>query len=255
MATNRNWYQTVEDRPSAAVRLYCLPCAGGGASMYHSWARHLPDWVELRAILLPGRQARRREASFEDCDTAAGAIADWLSEEDGPYAIFGHSMGGMLGYRATRALLARGARSPVLLGAACWPVQGVNPGVMPACADDDDVFAAKVARMGGTTAELLADPEFRPFVLAVLRSDFTLCHSYVLRDEPPVPVPVAVYGGKRDAVSPPESLGGWSAMAERVIGPRLFGGDHFFFQDDPGELVRTFAADLADVYAESRTRV
>src|SRR3990167_2490131 len=35
--------------PRASVRLFCFPCAGGGASMYRRWATLLPD-VEVWAV-------------------------------------------------------------------------------------------------------------------------------------------------------------------------------------------------------------
>jgi surfactin synthase thioesterase subunit len=245
MNTNPLWYQAFEPRPAARVRLYCLPCAGGGASSYRPWTPFVPEWAELRAIRLPGRQARHREPSFDDCDTAARAIAGWLSEEDTPYALFGHSMGAMLAYRATRFLLADGARPPVFVASACWPVRGVPPTTMPATTDDDETFCAKVAGMGGSASELLADPDVRELVLPVLRADFALCHTYRYHEEPPLPMPVSVYGGTDDPVTVAENLQTWQAHADRLIGPRLFPGGHFFLQERPDEFAGVVFDDLA----------
>ncbi|MGV9535581.1 thioesterase II family protein, partial [Streptosporangium sandarakinum] len=124
MATQPSWYLAFEPRPAARLHLYGLPFAGGGVSMFRPWARHLPPWVELRAVRLPGRPGRHRQAPFTDCEEAARWLADALAESSAessagfhagdpaagavPYAVFGHSMGALLGYRLTRALLRDG---------------------------------------------------------------------------------------------------------------------------------------------------
>ncbi|MET9070133.1 thioesterase II family protein [Streptosporangium sandarakinum] len=80
MATQPSWYLAFEPRPAARVHLYGLPFAGGGVSMFRPWARHLPPWVELRAVRLPGRPGRHRQAPFTDCEEAARWLADALAE-------------------------------------------------------------------------------------------------------------------------------------------------------------------------------
>ncbi|MFJ4100274.1 thioesterase II family protein [Amycolatopsis japonica] len=247
MARGPLWYQAFEARPDARVRLYCLPCAGGGASTYRPWMPFVPDWVELRAVRLPGRQARHREPAFEDCETAAQAVAEWLSAEEGPYALFGHSMGAMLAYRATRILQAEGAALPALLAAASWPVHGVPHVTMPDPDDDDDAFCAKAAGLAGPATDLLDDPDVRALVLPVMRADFRLCRSYVYREEAPLPVPVSVFGGDDDPVTPAETLSDWKEHGEPVLGPRLFRGGHFFLQEHVGDLTAAVMTDLADV--------
>ncbi|HEX8055009.1 MAG TPA: thioesterase domain-containing protein, partial [Thermoleophilaceae bacterium] len=61
VASATPWVVRFDPRPTAAVRLICLPHAGAGASMYLRWSRALPDWVEVVAVQLSGRETRRRE--------------------------------------------------------------------------------------------------------------------------------------------------------------------------------------------------
>lgn len=238
-----NWYQTLAPRPDADVRLYCLPCAGGGASMFRRWVSCVPPWAELRAILLPGRQARHREPSFTDCETAAEVLAAQLAAQHRPYAVFGHSMGAMIGYRTVQLLAQRNAALPVLLGVACWPVQGIAPQI-GTTEVDDDALCDWVVSMGGATSEVLADSELRAMVLPVLRADFALCRSYTYYRALSSPVPVAVYGGGRDRIAPPSSLRTWRRHATQMRGPRIFAGGHFFFQDDPAALASALFNDI-----------
>ncbi|MFC5827073.1 thioesterase II family protein [Nonomuraea insulae] len=228
------WYLAFEPRPSARLHLYALPCAGGGPSAYRSWTRHLPPWVELRAVTLPGRPGRHREPAHTDCDTAARALAAELAGQSVPYVVFGHSMGAMLGYRMVRELESGGGRRPELLAVAAWPVRGAV--VQPDPRADDERFAAALRALGGLPDEIAHDPGALARTLPVARADFTLCASYTYRAEPPLSVPVAAFCGTRDPVAPPESMAEWREHTADFRGLRVFDGDHFFVRDRVAEM-------------------
>ena len=44
-------------RAEPRYRLFCVPYAGGGSGAYRLWPPDLPDWVEVVAVRLPGREA------------------------------------------------------------------------------------------------------------------------------------------------------------------------------------------------------
>lgn len=246
MTANASWFQAFDPRPEARLHLYCLPCAGAGASNYRQWSRLLPPWIEVRAVLLPGRQSRYLEPPLLDADQAAELLADELPPASGrtPYALFGHSMGALLSYRMTRVLLNRRGTLPVLLAAAAWPMRGayeddpLDPG-------DDDAIWRAVRRLGGSAPAVLDDPEMRAIALPVLRADFTLCDTYHYRPEAPLPIPVAAYGGIDDPVTAAGQLHDWQEATVRLLGPRMFAGGHFFVQDHPLEVTAALAADLS----------
>lgn len=240
------WWLPFEPRPAARLRLYCLPCAGGGASMYRQWPKLLPEWIELRAVRLPGRQGRHREASYTDCDTAADALVAALGHEPRePFAFFGHSMGAMISYRMTQMLVERGAPAPALLAVASWPQEGVEADSMPD--PDDDRFAESLKLLGGVPPEMLADPEVLRLSLPVVRDDFRLCRSYRRRAAAPLPVPVAAFVGAADTVTPPDAVAGWQAHSEAFLGLHTLPGGHFFLHDQPATVVRTLVPYLERV--------
>src|SRR4051794_35791452 len=148
MPRSNPWYLTYLPRPDARLRLYCFPCAGSGPSFFRGWSEFLPPWIELRAVRLPGRQGRHREAAFTDADQAVKALLDGLADGlTGDYAFFGHSMGALLAYRMTRELTAVQVRLPRLLAVASWPPQGAPASSMPDPADSDPDFAASCRRL------------------------------------------------------------------------------------------------------------
>src|SRR2546421_12668903 len=58
------WFVRHRPNDSARLRLFCLPYAGGGASIFRSWPEGLPESVEVCAIQLPGREARLGEPAY-----------------------------------------------------------------------------------------------------------------------------------------------------------------------------------------------
>ena len=83
-------------RPDRAT-LFCFPFAGGGASAYNSWVQKMKDKVTVCPIQLPGREERIMDKPYNN-------MTDMLDELEetiwkcirGPYAFWGHSMGGQM---------------------------------------------------------------------------------------------------------------------------------------------------------------
>ncbi|MCG5216060.1 thioesterase domain-containing protein [Streptosporangium soli] len=249
--TRSSWYLSFDPRPAARVHLYGLPFAGGGPSMFRPWSAHLPPWMELRALRLPGRQGRHHQPAFTDCEEAAAVLAGSLARESAatgvPYALFGHSMGALLSYRLTRALLRAGEPAPVLLALAAWPVRGATRACMPDPAAADDQFVAALSELGGLPPELAEDPAVLAMTLPVARADFVLCRSYAYRAEPPLPVPVLALGGTGDLAAPPAGMAEWHDHTEDFRGLRLYDGGHFFVRDHLPDLAAAIAGEVGRI--------
>ena len=99
------WFTCLRPNPQASLRLFCFPYAGGGATIFHGWAEHLPATVEVHAAQLPGRGPRLCETPL----TSIAAIVEQTLPEfrqrlDKPFALFGHSMGALIGFELARRL-------------------------------------------------------------------------------------------------------------------------------------------------------
>lgn len=98
------WITCPQPHLQARLRLFCLPYAGGGASIFRTWSESLPI-VEICPIQLPGRERRIAEPPFDRLEpllqSLTAAILPYL---DKPFALFGHSMGGLLAFELVRSL-------------------------------------------------------------------------------------------------------------------------------------------------------
>src|SRR5688500_5923578 len=96
-AVHDPWLACVRPRPRSAIRLFCFPHAGGGASGFHGWADALPGPVEVCPVQLPGRETRLREPAFTRLGPLVEALAGALRPYfDRPFAFFGHSLGALV---------------------------------------------------------------------------------------------------------------------------------------------------------------
>jgi len=231
------WLHVPAARPGARLRLYCIPYAGGGSAVYRDWPSQLDARVEVRTIVLPGRERRFVEPALSSVlELADLLVPALLPVLDPPFAIFGHSMGAMLGFelacRLTSAgrppvhMLASGARAPHLRD------HGPQFHAMP-----DADFVASVGGLGGTPAELLEHEELLRLMLPTLRADFTAAETYRSPTGRPLPCPITAFGGDRDPLVGRVDLDGWSSHTAGGFGVHMLPGDHFFLHTARAELL------------------
>ncbi|MEK8173840.1 alpha/beta fold hydrolase [Streptomyces sp. M19] len=102
---------------AARLRLLCFHHAGGTASSFAAWQRAFPPDVAVVPVQLPGREHRGAEPRYRDLAALVADLDDELSPLlELPYAVYGHSMGALIGHALAdrRHRRARGHRS-------CWP--------------------------------------------------------------------------------------------------------------------------------------
>lgn len=227
------------------LRLFCFPYAGGGGSVFRTWSELLPAGVDLWAAQLPGRESRVGEPALRRLDPLVEALYEAiLPRLDLPYAFFGHSMGALVAFELTRRLRRAGAPQPSrLLLAAFRAPQLPNPNIrihhMP-----DEVLKT-VLRKEGTPPEVLDNVELMRALLPMLRADFELCDTYGYRDEPPLTMPVSVFGGDQDVRVSRGDLGMWRVQAGGPFRLVMLPGSHFFLHSSQDLLLTEVSRELA----------
>ncbi|WP_432150675.1 thioesterase II family protein [Streptomyces sp. bgisy029] len=237
-----------------APRLYCFPHAGGAASTFVPLARELTPELDVLAAQYPGRQDRRREAPFADIGTLAEALADHVLVADGtPYAFFGHSMGAVLAYEVARVLQRRRVTGPAALVLSGRRAPTPEPSSHDRLRTDADILRA-VRELGGTTPQLLHDPELREMVMPALRADYRAIGSYTWQPGPPLAVPFTVLVGDRDPVASVAEARAWQHVTTAPARTHVFDGGHFFLDAHLPRVARTVLDALGHVMPVSAAR-
>jgi surfactin synthase thioesterase subunit len=231
MADGR-WLDLDRAGGAAGMRLFCFPHAGGGAASYRPWRPALAPAIDVCPVVLPGREARWREPPFRRMSDLVEPLFDaLLAAVDRPFAFFGHSMGAAVAYEMARRFSVAAAGPP-----RCLVVSGRQPPFLPSRVPPvhglpANQLLARVSRLNGTPAELLADQEVLAAFLPGLRADFELNETYRPAPHPRLAVPVAAFAADHDPLVTPADMLAWQQLTTGGFGARVFPGDHFYLRD------------------------
>jgi medium-chain acyl-[acyl-carrier-protein] hydrolase len=239
------WYARSNKHRNALLRLFCFPYAGGSAAIYRKWEALLAPRIEVIAVELPGRGARHGDAPFTALEPLVRALVPELSADlEQPFAIFGHSMGALIGYELAQALLVSCGKQPRRLFVSGRRAPGLPDPRKPTYDLPDREFMAELRRLQGTPADLLANAELMSLMLPMLRADFQLTETYTHRPGPLLNCPVSAFGGLMDADVDTDALSAWRAVSTGPFTLRMFEGDHFFIHSAAQSIVRMIELDL-----------
>lgn len=235
------------------IRLYCFPYAGGGASIYRSWADVFPPDIEVHAIQPPGREWRLKETPITRLGPLVDALAGVVSDDGTPYAFFGHSLGALVAFELARELRNRGRAEPACLFVSAHRAPQL-PREEPSIHDvDDDVFAEGIKTLRGTPEELLANDELMRLLLPVMRADFAIAETYEYRPAPPLRCPIAAFGGLADHVTGRAKLEPWRQQTTGPFTLRMLPGGHFFVNEARDLVLRAVFNDVMQVLRRAHT--
>jgi medium-chain acyl-[acyl-carrier-protein] hydrolase len=247
-----SWLVRPVHRPSPALRLFCVPFAGVGPSVFTGWSQNLPTAIETLYVHLPGRESRLREASVRDVFGLAQGITDAIAPfSDQPFAVFGHSLGALIAFEVARTLRQRALPAPVrLFASACraphlpYPFQPLHS------LDEDDLLRHVNERYDGSVpAEVLESAELRNLLVPALRADFAALETYQHGAQRPLECPITVFGGRHDRTLAKAALEAWSVHTSREFRLRLVEGGHFYLQSARQQLIGDISEDVGAVLA------
>lgn len=198
------------------------------------------------ALRLPGRE----QLVAAPCLDRLEPVLDWALDAlapllDVPFALFGHSLGALIAFEFMRTLRRRGLPMPHALLVSGRRAPHLPPREPPVASLPDAEFIAHVTRMSGTPPEAFAHPELRALILPALRADFAVLEHYSFAVEPPLALPLHVYGGAEDPLVPPADLAAWNVHTTGPCTVRVFPGHHFYLQTQRDALLQAVRAALS----------
>lgn len=216
----------------AEYRLLCIPYAGGGASFFSGWRKEVNENMDLLAVQLPGHEERFGEEFVSDIYTAASQIADVFEDEykDKPFSVFGHSMGGLIGFETVKELEKRGIM-PDYFFVSSTSIEDMS-NIVKSTELDDDAFLQRVMLFGGIDkdSEALKYNEFFRMYLKILRADFGIIEAYT-NDGEKIKTPICAMCGTEDPMESIEKMQGWKELTESEYTYKEFPGDHFYLKN------------------------
>lgn len=209
----------------SSLRLICLPFCGASAQVYLRWQRHLPAWLELHPLELPGRGERAEEPAQTDIVGLARQLARELEPtlRHGRYAVFGHGLGALLACELLHVLRARGLPMP-----RCLFVSGA---AAPARRDE---CGASLFHLGHDPAPVTGISG--SMALPLLRADYLLCVGHRPRPRTPLDCPIHVLSGVDDRITRAQ-LRAWGDETSATLELRQFEGGHFYFHTLEAEVL------------------
>lgn len=229
--TDSRWIRRAV-RTSPALRLVCLPFAGGGASVYQTLARLLPHSIEVLAVQLPGREERTREDPPDAVPALAAACAVALRPYlNVPYALYGHCAGALLAYEVAHEVGRRFGVWPRHFVAAAQRAPEGAFSRSPLHVLPDDQFLEAVRERGGLPPAVAGNPELISMLLPLLRSDFALWERYEHRKGALLPSRVTSVRGRGDRSIDENDTRPWREHSSVGWSELLFEGGHYFIND------------------------
>ncbi len=248
------WFVNLSPAYTQGVRLLCIPNAGGSPALFRAWASALPAAVGVTAVVLPGQGAR----VYEQPPTDVRALAEDLCQAFGPllnepFALFGYSMGALIAFEVSRALLRQGLPLPLHLFVAARRAPHVADTLPPIHAlPDADFVQAVQARYGGIPESILQDRELMALFTPVLRANFEMIETYRCAAAPPLGLPITAFGGAHDRTTSAAELRTWGSQTSGAFAAYIFEGGHFFIQQHEAAVLALVARGLKPFLHESQ---
>ena len=228
------------------LTLFCIPHAGGGASAFRGWAPSLASRVRVRVLQLAGRESRFREPASDDVRAVVADLWNAAAPDlRGPFAIFGHSLGGLLAFELAHEIRVRTGREPErLFVAAARPPHEAQVDAPFSHYGDAEFVDEIVRRYDGIPPAIRDDPEYLAHVVATMRHDIRLLERYRASERALLTCPISAFGGALDDVVPMQSLGGWVQHTTGEFTLDMLRSGHFLVQAERDRLVALVIARL-----------
>ena len=213
------------------INLFLLPFAGGSKYSYRTYKEKAPSFFNVIALEYPGRGNRTDEHLLTDIKALTDDLYYQIKpvvEQGNSYAIFGHSMGGLLAYLLTRKILLNNHVAPLhlFITGTVGPSAPIRSSQQKHLLNKVD-FMEEIRKLNGCPDEMLRNEELFEYFEPILRADFTATENYVYEKDYPLNIPITVITGTEERLKATD-IQSWQKATSHIIDFRSMPGDHFF---------------------------
>jgi len=212
------------------TNLFCLPFAGGNKYSYRGFVDKAPGFLNMITLDYPGRGARMNEPLPADNEELVNDLYNQVSPlvNNGEYAIYGHSLGGLMAYLLTRKLIENGLNPPCHL----FITGTTGPSAISRTEKkrhllEKKEFFEEIRELDGMPEEILNNEELLFYFEPILRSDFKVSETYIHQDNPPLDIPVTVITGTEEDMELAD-IQLWQKETSHQVDFKRMPGKHFF---------------------------
>jgi surfactin synthase thioesterase subunit len=224
------------------VKLICLPYAGGNKYSYRKLEEKCPELLKIIGLEYPGRGDRSREGLVRDLRILADDVYRQAGDiiDGGNYAIYGHSMGGLLACLLTRKIVVNNRRAPMHVF-----ITGTDG---PSAKETDDKkryllskadFIEELKTLHGSPEEILNNAELLEYFEPIIRADFEASETYEYEEFEPLNIPFTVITGTEEDMKP-ENIKLWQKESALQVDIKRMKGDHFFIFNHTSLIMEIF---------------
>ena len=223
------------------IKTFLLPYSGASKYSYAAYVKSAPSFLEMIPIEIPGRGARAGEEPLTNIHKIVDDVFKQVKKDLwSPYAIYGHSLGSLLGYLLTHKILQAGLSAPLHLFftgcvAPSLRYRGLVDHLLPR-----DKFIERIKELEGSPNDILNNQELMDFFLPILRADFQAASEFQYENKPPFDVDMTILIGSDDEASYEEALA-WQKETRKKIEVKTLPGNHFFIFDHTQEIMEMLA--------------
>ncbi|HMS63989.1 MAG TPA: thioesterase domain-containing protein [Ignavibacteria bacterium] len=230
-----------------SINVFCLPYAGGNKYSYREFEKTAPEFLNLITLDYPGRIPRIREPLLPDINGLVNDIYRQIKHKTDlkEYAIYGHSMGGLIASLLTKKLIENKHRVPLHLF-----ITGTSGPSAPSRREKkrhllpQKEFLQEMKDLDGIPEEILQTEELLHFFEPVLRSDFRACENYIHTETEPFNIPVTVITGADEDMEKVD-IHLWQKETRQIVDFRVLPGNHFFIYDNINEIMEIISEKLS----------
>ncbi|WP_440068969.1 thioesterase II family protein [Streptosporangium sp. OZ121] len=207
------------------IPVMCFPHAGAGALYYSKWRHAFQGGVDLRIVEYPLRERRLGTPMPASVGLLAEQIfAEFADVFRGTYAVWGHSMGSVIGYEVAKLCQERLDNPPLVYfgSGSSAPCDSRFKRVkdLDSAAGLNDVLR----RYGGVGEEILRDAGFVKYIAPVIEADLRLMGGYEDTAKEKLRCPIVLMEGREDEVT----TGPWADYTDVSLQVFEYDGGHFF---------------------------